>query len=129
MNDRDIYVYTDPLAKTSFANGVVQDLMNRPDGLWNNFGEGRTMNRDEWLSRLQQGHVAFEITSSAQTLVRVTERKGGRLWYENVNGPSNPRCVEARTGMSADLSRNLIPQEAWEDDLDDRVWDMYGTNP
>lgn len=80
----------------------------------------------EWLDRAQQGHVLYEITSGAQTLVRITERKSGRIWYANEAGPSNTRCVDARTGWSHDMSRHLIPQEALEEDEYDRVWDMYG---
>jgi hypothetical protein len=84
------------------------------------------MNREDWLSRVQQGHVLFEITSSAQTLVRVRERKTGRIWYADETGPSNLRCVDARTGFSSDMSRHLIPEEAWNGDEYDRIWDAYG---
>jgi hypothetical protein len=84
------------------------------------------MNYDDWLSRIQQGNLLIEVTSSAHTLVRVTERKNNRIWYASESGPSNLRCVDARTGWSSDMSRHLIPQEAHEDDFEDRIWDMYG---
>lgn len=80
----------------------------------------------EWLDRVQQGHVLIEVASTAHTLVRIAERKGGRLWYANETGPSNLRCVDARTGWSHDMSRHLIPQEPYEDDLNSQMWDMYG---
>lgn len=82
-------------------------------------------NHSEWLDRVQQGHVLIEVASTAHTLVRITERKGGRLWYENENGPGNLRCVDARTGWSHDMSRHLIPQEPYEEDEYDRIWDAY----
>jgi hypothetical protein len=69
------------------------------------------MNREEWLSHVGKGHLLFEITSSAETLVRVRERKAGRIWYADENGPSNLRCVDARAGFSHDMTRRLIPRD------------------
>lgn len=33
--------------------------------------------------------------------------------------------MNEETNWSHDMSRHIIPQEAWEEDEHDRVWDVY----
>jgi hypothetical protein len=76
------------------------------------------MERQEWLENLSQGNVVMESCSSGQILVRIEEIKRGRIWYSNVNGERNLRCVNGDTGRSSDFSRHIIPQEPYDEDAD-----------
>ena len=78
------------------------------------------MSRESWLASLSSGSNAVEMKSGKPIPVRVAEIKKGRIWYDDVAGGPGLRAVSASNGISADLSRHLIPPDE-DDDVDNPI--------